>query len=33
MSYFDFTYRNVSENGQQDVDEEVCIASTLEEDT
>ena len=27
------TYRNVTQDGQQDVDEEVGIASTLEEDT
>jgi hypothetical protein len=27
------THRNVTEDGQQDVDEEVGIATTLEEDT
>ena len=27
------TYRNVTQDGQQDVDEEVGIASALEEDT
>jgi hypothetical protein len=35
--HFDFridaTYRNVTQNGQQDVDEEIGIASTLKEDT
>lgn len=27
------TYRNVTQDGQQDVDEEIRIATTLEEDT
>jgi hypothetical protein len=27
------TYRNVTENSQQDVDEEVCVAAALQEDT
>lgn len=26
-------YGNVTEDGQQDVDEEICVAATLEEDT
>ena len=27
------THRNVTKNGQQDVDEEISVASALEEDT
>ena len=27
------THRNVTEDGQQDVDEEISVASALEEDT
>jgi hypothetical protein len=27
------THRNVTENGQEDVDEEISIAAALEEDT
>jgi len=33
VSYVSGTHRNVTEDGQQDVDEEVGVATALEEDT